>query len=59
MTQLAAAPMCASGTKYTIAFGEFTYAASDEKRHTLMYVSLPPFGRRIYNFEDGQWHQLD
>lgn len=45
--------------KYTIAFGEFTYAASDEKRHTLMYVSLPPFGRRIYNFEDGQWHQLD
>lgn len=45
--------------KYTLAWGEFTYSASDTKRHTLMYVALPPFGRRIYHFENARWSQLD
>jgi hypothetical protein len=45
--------------KYTLAWGAFTYSKSAEKRHTLMYVTLPPFGRRVYHFEEGQWSQLD
>jgi hypothetical protein len=43
--------------KYTLAWGEFTYSTSAEKRHTLMYVTLPPFGHRIYHFEEAQWSQ--
>ena len=45
--------------KYTLAWGDFTYASSRTTGHTLMYVALPPFGRRIYSFEDGRWRQLD
>jgi hypothetical protein len=45
--------------KYTLAWGEFTYSASETRRHTLMYVTLPPFGRRIYHFEEARWSQLD
>jgi hypothetical protein len=45
--------------KYTLAWGEFTYSASETTRHTLMYVTLPPFGRRIYHFEEARWSQLD
>ena len=45
--------------KYTLAWGEFTYSASEPRRHTLMYVTLPPFGRRIYHFENARWSQLD
>jgi hypothetical protein len=45
--------------KYTLAYGTFTYSASSEKEHTLMYVALPPFGRRFYHFEQGVWTQLD
>jgi len=45
--------------KYTLAWGEFTYSASETRRHTLMYVALPPFGRRIYHFEEARWSRLD
>ena len=45
--------------KYTLAYGEFTYWASSADAHTLMYVALPPFGRRLYHFEQGTWTQLD
>jgi len=45
--------------KYTLAWGEFTYWTSGEKSHTLMYVALPPFGRRLYHFEEARWSQLD
>jgi hypothetical protein len=45
--------------KYTLAWGEFTYSTSAEKSHTLMYVALPPFGRRLYHFEEARWSQLD
>jgi len=24
-----------------------------------MYVTLPPFGRRVYHFEGARWSQLD
>lgn len=45
--------------KYTLAWGGFTYAGSGTTHHTLMYVTLPPFGRQIYNFEAARWSQLD
>ena len=44
--------------KYTLAFGEFTYW-SNPTAHTLIYVALPPFGRRLYHFEEDRWGQLD
>ena len=45
--------------KYTAQWGEFSYWASDNQTHTLMYVALPPFGRRLYHFEQARWSQLD
>jgi hypothetical protein len=45
--------------KYTLAWGEFTYSAFSGSRHTLMYVTLPPFGHRVYHFEEAQWSQSD
>jgi hypothetical protein len=45
--------------KYTLSFGEFTYWTSGQKSHTLMYVALPPFGRRLYHFEEARWTGLD
>jgi hypothetical protein len=45
--------------KYTLQWGEFTYWTSEKKSHTLMYVALPPFGRRVYHFEEARWSQLD
>lgn len=45
--------------KYTLSYGEFTYWTSEQKSHTLMYVALPPFGRRLYHFEEARWSQLD
>jgi hypothetical protein len=37
---------------------EFNYWASDSG-HTLMYVVLPPFGHRLYDFERERWNYLD
>ena len=45
--------------KYTLQWGEFTYWASEKESHTLMYVAFPPFGRRLYHFEEARWSQLD
>jgi len=45
--------------KYTLQWGEFTYRASNKQSHTLMYVALPPFGRKVYHFEEARWSQLD
>jgi hypothetical protein len=45
--------------KYTLQWGEFTYWASENRSHTLMYVAFPPFGRRLYHFEEARWSQLD
>jgi hypothetical protein len=44
--------------KYTGMFGEFTYLSSPTN-HTLLYVALPPFGRRLYHFEQNRWSNLD
>jgi hypothetical protein len=45
--------------KYTLQWGEFTYLTSGEKHHSLMYVAVPPFGRRFYHFEEAKWTELD
>jgi hypothetical protein len=45
--------------KYTMMWGEFSYWTSGPESHTLMYVAMPPFGRRLYNLETGRWGQLD
>lgn len=44
--------------KYTGMFGEFTYLSAPTN-HTLLYVALPPFGRRLYHFEQNRWSNLD
>jgi hypothetical protein len=45
--------------KHTLSYGAFTYLTSGEQSHTLMYVTLPPFGRRLYHFEEARWSHLD
>jgi hypothetical protein len=40
------------------AWSEFHYRAYDN-RHSLMWVALPPFGRRYYSFEVKRWASLD
>lgn len=44
--------------KYTTMFNTFSYTSSFD-RHTIMYVSLPPFGRPYYVFEEHRWGYLD
>jgi hypothetical protein len=44
--------------KYVVIADKFTYSVS-ASRHSLMYVEIPPFGRRIYTFEDHKWTTLD
>lgn len=45
--------------KFMLAYADFTYSKHEDHRHTLMYVALPPFGRRIYHFEGARWSTLD
>lgn len=40
--------------KYVVIADRFGYFKSDS-RHTLTYVEIPPFGRRIYTFEVHKW----
>jgi hypothetical protein len=44
--------------KYVVIADRFKYFESDS-RHSLMYVEIPPYGRRIYTFEDRKWTTLD
>ena len=44
--------------KYVLIADKFSYFVSDS-RHSLMYVEVPPFGRKIYTFEDHKWTYLD
>jgi hypothetical protein len=30
-----------------------------DRRHLLMWVVIPPFGRQLYNFEADRWTTLD
>lgn len=44
--------------KYALAFGDFMYTEF-KGEHTLMWVSVPPFGRPYYKFEQARWGYLD
>jgi hypothetical protein len=44
--------------RYTVAWGTFTYVSSS-RAHTLLYVAVPPHGRRLYHFEADRWSTLD
>jgi hypothetical protein len=44
--------------KHTGMYGEFMYLSSPAS-HTLIYVAFPPFGRRLYHFEESRWGVLD
>lgn len=44
--------------KYVLTAEKFSYFARDSS-HWLMYVEVPPFGRRTYTFEDHKWTSLD
>jgi hypothetical protein len=43
----------------TVLWGEFTYSVSEQSSHALTYVAHPPFGRRLYRFEEARWSSLD
>lgn len=45
--------------KLTLMYGNFTYWSEPSDTHTLEYVVVPPFGRRLYNFENDAWSTLD
>ena len=44
--------------KYVELADKFRYSASGS-RHSLTYTVMPPYGRRIYTFEDREWTTLD
>jgi hypothetical protein len=49
--------------RYVVMWGEFDYYAfpteGAERHHTLKYVVVPPFGRRLYHLEERRWSYLD
>jgi hypothetical protein len=44
--------------KYCVMWGEFSYWNFDE-HPILVWCVVPPFGRRIYSFDDRRWGYLD
>ena len=44
--------------RYAVMFGEFRYWELNGQ-HTLMWVSVPPFTRPYYKFEEARWGYLD
>jgi hypothetical protein len=44
--------------KYCLIEGTFDYCSFDG-RATLWWYKIPPFGREIYDFQDGHWGYLD
>jgi hypothetical protein len=53
-------PVVPSAKPYGM-LGEFRYLSSPppEGRHTLVYVVVPPFLRKLYHFEEQRWSALD
>ena len=46
--------------KYTLMSGHFSYFRSEaDKEPMLYYQALPPYGRRFYHLERGNWGYLD
>lgn len=44
--------------KDTLMFNSFFYNSTPED-HVLFYITMPPFGRRVYSFERKEWFSLD
>ena len=44
--------------KYTLMFNDFHYI-SREGWHGHLWVSIPPFGRPTYRFEENKWDYID
>ena len=44
--------------KYCVAYGEFSYW-NNEGRPILVWCVIPPFGRKIYDFEERRWGYID
>lgn len=44
--------------KYCLWFGEFLYWNLD-RRPLLAWYAVPPYGRKIYNFDERRWSYLD
>ena len=42
--------------RYTVLYNDFWYIRESA---LLTYVVFPPFGRRVYNFNEAQWNYLD
>lgn len=51
-------PEVPAKAKLTLLDNGFRYLVQPDS-HTLMYVVMPPFGRRTYQFETRQWGDLD
>lgn len=46
--------------RYAAMYADFSYwVTRDDSTHHLMYVVVPPYGRRTYTFETGVWDTLD
>ncbi|MCX7148783.1 MAG: hypothetical protein NTY05_05140 [Rhodocyclales bacterium] len=45
--------------KARVSFGDIGFRYIAGESHTLMYVAMPPFGRRTYNFETKSWGFMD
>ena len=44
--------------KDTLMFNAFFYNSTSED-HVLFYVTMPPFGRKVYSFERDEWFTMD
>lgn len=44
--------------RFSFALPSFAYIATPQS-HNLSYVVMPPFGRKIYHMESGQWTEMD
>jgi len=45
--------------KYCMAWGDFQYFSSPPESPLLVWTDIPPFGRRVYDFETREWHYVD
>jgi hypothetical protein len=45
--------------KYCLDYGQFQYWNNSEDQPMLVWCVVPPFGRKIYTFEDRRWGYID
>ncbi len=44
--------------KFSLLYNSFVYISTSED-HTLLYFTMPPYGRRVYSFERNEWLIMD